>query len=54
MAATQGEEQQEQSKSLGAGPTGALVPQIGVSGTSSPIEVSDVEEAPEPFLRRED
>ena len=47
VAATQGEEQQEQSKSLGAGPTGALVPQIGVSGTSSPIEVSDVEEAPE-------
>lgn len=55
MAATQGEEQQEQSKSLSAGPTGALVPQIGVSGTSSPIEVSDVEEAPEPFfVRRED
>ena len=55
VAATQGEEQQEQSKSLGAGPTGALVPQIGVSGTSSPIEVSDVEEAPEPFfVRRED
>ena len=54
VAATQGEKQQEQSKSLGAGPTGALVPQIGVSGTSSPIEVSDVEEAPEPLLRRED